>query len=423
MKPVKEVTCCVVDNGLFAELAARVAREFAHVYYCIPGALGEEFPRVERAYIGKGMPGVEVVGSFWPLLDKIDLFCFFDVNHGPLQDYLVSIGKAVWGARMGEELELDRERMKRLQEKLGLPVNPWRAVEGVDALEKWLQDHRNQYVKLSRYRGLSETFKAKNSKLIQEKLDQVRADLGPEAQDMRFVVEDPITDAVEVGTDGWMVDGRDPVRCLMGIEVKDRSYAGCVAQSAKLPKALLTFNQVMAPIFKGFGYRGFRSTEHRITKDGTSYMNDLCCRGAIPPSGLYMEMVQNLPEVIWQGANGVLVEPRWAAVWGVECIIESAWCDTHWQPVEIPEQVRRFVKLRHPRLKGKQWYNAPQKNDNPYAGEVIGWGRTLDAAIDMCRDVAEAVDGYDLKINVDALGEAAEQIAKAADYGVEMKPS
>ena len=56
-------------------------------------------------------------------------------------------------------------------------------------------------------------------------------------------------------------------------------------------------------------------------------------------------------------------------------------------------------------------------------GEVIGWGRSLESAIEMCRDVADSIDGYDLKINTSALDEAAEQIAKAADYGVEIKPS
>jgi hypothetical protein len=83
-------TCCIIDNGLFTELAVTLAPKFGKVYYYTPWE--QAFPRSNEILIGEGLPGVTRVNSIWPILDDVDLFVFPDIFHGPLQVYLVKTG-------------------------------------------------------------------------------------------------------------------------------------------------------------------------------------------------------------------------------------------------------------------------------------------------------------------------------------------
>src|SRR4029077_14457061 len=103
----KQRTCLVWDNGLFIEMAVTLAKDFGRVIYFAPWVSG--YPRSNALRIGEGLPGVARVSSPWPYFDEVDLWVFPDVYDGPVQEFLVKQGKRVWGTRMGEELELDRD--------------------------------------------------------------------------------------------------------------------------------------------------------------------------------------------------------------------------------------------------------------------------------------------------------------------------
>ncbi len=297
MSDVSDKTVMVVDNGLFCEMAVRLARDFGKVYYFCPWV--DAFPRMNKAMIGHGLEGIEVVDDiFGPHFDDISVFAFPDVYFGELQVWLESEGRLVWGARMGEEMELERDSMKELMKDIGLPVGPWSKVKGMDALREYLKANPKQYVKVNKWRGLMETFYAKDYKSVEPKLDEVEYNLGEFKKIIDFIVEKDLTDKVEIGVDGYTVDGKFPSKLLAGIEVKDRGYIGVFKDYSDLPKEMTDFDKAISPTLKNYGYRGFYSTEIRVGKDHVPYMIDMCFddetevlseRGWIPFSACTLE--------------------------------------------------------------------------------------------------------------------------------------
>ena len=421
MKPANQVTACVVDNGLFCDLAATLARTYRKVYYCLPGATYRAFRQVFDAKIGTSLaPNMDVVESiFGEPLDRADLFVFPDVNYGPLQEYIASLGKPVWGSKRGEDIELNRAGTKRLMRRLGLPVGEFEVVIGMDALREYIKAHPGVHVKIDKYR-LFETFQAKDYDEIKPRLDDVEMMLGPFSRTQKFIVEADLPDKAEIGMDAYAVDGQFPSKLLAGIEVKNESYVGIFKPYAKFPECLRLWCEKMAPVLKGYGYRGPLSNDIRVGADGIGYMIDACCRTAAPPNELYQELYTNFADIVWQGANGILVDPAPAAKWGVEVLIYSAWAEKHPQPIVIPEAMRLFVKLRNACKVDGTYYVLPQTYGLVEIGAVTGWGDSLDAARTACQEHAKAISGYELSIKTGALDEAEAEIEKTEAFGLGM---
>lgn len=416
MKEVKDVTALVVDNGLFISVAERLARDFKKVYYCVPGWVSS-FPKMNQAFIGYGTSVEPVLDVFGPHFDSVDLFVFPDVYFGPLQLHLESLGKTVWGARMGEEMELERDAMKRAMEKDGLPVGGWKSIKGMAALREHLKKTKDQWVKVSRWRGSFETFFAKDYKCIEPKLDEVEYNLGAFKHIIEFTVEDDLPDKVEIGTDGYTIDGQFPESVLSGIEVKDTGYIGVFKKRSELPEVMTSFEHWASGLFRGYGYRGAYSVELRIGKDKKPYMIDFCARFPAPPNELQQEFYTNLPEIIWQGANNILVDPVPIAKYGAEAIIHSTWAEHNWQEVSFPEKFQNNVKLRNSmRVNGRN-YVIPQAAGLCEIGAVVGWGDSIEAAMKMVKDVADKVEGYYLDVKIGSFEAAQKEIDKLEKFG------
>jgi hypothetical protein len=274
VKRYKGKTALVYDNGLFVEAAITLAKDFDKIYYYCPWTSG--YPNSNPLWIGKGIAGVQRIPSIWDVVDEVDLWVFPDVYDGPLQDHLVQMGKRVWGSRHGEVLELNRHASKQLQEELGISIGHYKVVTGLAALRTYLREHEDQYVKISATRGDMETFYSKNYKLIEPRLNELAHRLGAKANKVEFIVEDAINDAVEVGYDGFSIDGQFPSHTLYGIEIKDRGYIGRVKAYDDLPEQIRDVNHRFSPILQTYNYRNFWSAELRITKDGTAYSIDPC---------------------------------------------------------------------------------------------------------------------------------------------------
>ena len=375
LMPASEVTCCVIDSGIFHEIAAKLAETYKKVYYHCWG-WEKAYPSMNLTEIGKGFPNVEILTSpFGDEFDDIDLFVFPDCHLGPVQVHLESLGKIIWGSRMAEILELDRVHMKELMRSKGLPVGPYKEVYGMDALRKHLTDRKNQWVKVNKFRGQLETFKSKNIKAIEPKLAEVEYKLGPNAEDMHFIVEDDLPDKIEIGTDAYTVDGQFPKSLLAGIEIKGSGFVGVFTEYAKLAPSITRFNQAMVPEFKKYGYRGFFSTELRIGRDKKDYMIDFCARCPSPPNELYQELYKNLAKIIWNGANGIMVDPEPIAKYGAEAVMHSTWAINNWQPVEFPKDLKLHIKLRNALVKKGRYYNIPQGDGGSGIGGGCGLGR------------------------------------------------
>ena len=361
--------------------------------------------------IGKGIPGVTRIDTIWPILDEIDLFVFPDIFHGPLQVYLQKLGKRVWGSRLGENLEVMRGLSKKWLRDLGLPVGPYRQIRGLDNLRAYLKENDDQFVKISRTRGDMETFHAKNYKLIEPRLDELEHSFGVRKKIAEFIVESPIEPAIEVGYDGYTIDGKYPSSALFGVEVKDTAYLGSVVPYDSLPAGVKTVNKNLKPFFQETSYRGFWSSEIRV-KNGVPFLIDPCCRMASPPGELYSFMIENLADVIWNGAVGDVVEPKFSGSWGAQLVMRSNWAEENWQPVEYPNSVKDHVKLHYcTMIEGKSYY-VPQSIQMAEIGSVVASGSSADDAMTNCIKIAEKISGYGIKFQFEALEQANDDMKK-----------
>jgi hypothetical protein len=402
-------------------LAERLAKEYKHMYYTCPSWV-DAYPKMNKPYIGFGLEGVEVVESPWEIFSEVDLWIFPDTYYGPLQEFLISQGEIVWGSRNGEELELQRDALKEHMAKLKLPVSPWKSIMGIDDLKKYLEENDNVFVKINKWRGTVETFYSENYQLIKPELDEIEHELGSFGSQIEFVVETPVKDAIEVGYDGWNIDGQYPSSSLFGVEIKDKAYAGMITPYKDLSPLITDFNQAMTKTFESYGYRGFFSTEIRIDKKKTPYMIDFTARCPCPPGDIYGNIFENLGEIIWEGANGNLVDPVATAKYGVELLIESDWAIKNFQPLYFDKKYADNIHLKKHMIMDDIHYIIPQSYGSNDIGGIVGTGATLQEALDQALEVADAIKGNGICIRKDTLDCAEEELNKFEEvYGTSKK--
>jgi predicted RNase H-like HicB family nuclease len=339
---------------------------------------------------------------------------------GPLQEHLVNLGKRVWGSRRGEELELFRAESKEHLKDIGVDIGPYKVVRGLDKLREYLKENEEQYVKISRTRGDMETFFSRDYRLIEPKLDELEAKLGAKKHVMEFLVEKKIECIAEVGYDGFCIDGTFPKNAMFGIEIKDESLVMRTMPYDAFPDEVRSINDKMAPTLKRYGYRNFISSEIRIAKDKTPYAIDPCCRAGSPPSEIFWMMVSNWPDILWEGADGTLVEPKFTAKWAAELLLLSSFADQHWQPIDFPNSIRDHIKLRNLTKINGRYYVVPQEVGLPEIGAVVATGNTMQEAIANVRKISEKVEGHYIEVRGESLDKAAEQFETLRDAGIKV---
>lgn len=397
-------TVCLIDHGQSVDLALWLENHFDKVFYCTSWQCA--FPRTNECMIGCGL--VEKIESIWDHLDEIDLFIFPDIYHGAEQRYLESIGKRVWGSREGENLEIWRAEAKTYMGDLGITIGSYDVVKGTDELRKFLKGSKDKFVKISKTRGDFETFKHVDWGMTEPWLDDVEHRIGPKKKVMEFIIEDAIDPAVEVGWDGYSIDGKFSDPGIVGIEVKDEAYLGKVSDT--LPDPLADVNAKLSGTLKAVHYRNFFCSEIRI-KGGKGYMLDPCCRIPNPPGDLYPMWIENLSEILWEGANGTYVAPEYKDQWGAEIMLMSEWStNDKWTAVEIPDELEDYVKLRaRVRVEDKD-YVVPVRGFA--VGGVCAVGSSPDAVIDDAKRMAKEVKALDLNFKDSALDKALEEFGK-----------
>lgn len=409
-------TVLVYDYGTYLSFAQRLVGFFDRVLYF--NVWKQQAPKTRVREIGTGVQGVEKVYNFFDVIDEVDLFVFPDVLDGDLQLHLESLGKLVWGSRKGEELELDRWQTHLLKQRLGLSVTPTRRVIGTTALESLLKRTKDKYVKRSTVRGDGETFHHDIFTTSRDELRRLNHDLAAKSEQAEFLVEDPIPDAVEIGYDGWSIDGQFPTIGMQGYEVKDCGLIGVIKPYDELDPRLTAINSRLSDILAQYGYRGFWSTEVRVTTTD-SFLIDPCCRLGSPPSELYQMLYNNWDEILWSGAQGNLVVPVTTARYGVQVILVSHWADRNWQSVVFPDAVAPFVKLKNFTEIDGVTHVMPQDNELVEIGSVVGVGETLQEAIEQVKTVADQVKAFGLKPKLDALRDAVKLIQDGEEKGID----
>ncbi len=179
-------------------------------------------------------------------------------------------------------------------------------------------------------------------------------------------------------------------------------------------------NEKLTGTLAEFQYRNFFAVEMRITKDGTPYVIDPCCRAGSPPSELMMELVRNWADIMWEGAAGTVVEPVFQAKWGAELLLLSDWGDTHWQPLEFPKSIRDQVKLRYTAVIDGTYYVVPQASAHPEIGAVVATGDTMEDAIKEVRKLAEKVQGFYVDVVPQELDDAQAEFDKLEEFGIKV---
>ena len=405
----KEKRVLVVDaGGLFVSFAELLTRHFGEVGYFCKWQSG--FPDGRELIIGSGQPNLNREKYLWPVIDNYDLFVYPDVWDGDEQEMLRNrLGKRVWGTGMGSELELARWRTKQRFPELGLPVNHAEQVIGTANLRVYLKEHTKQFVKVSTFRGIGETWYSDTYEMAKGQIDELDSRHGPMAEILAFIVEDSIPDATEVGYDGFCIDGEFPNTAVFGVEIKDRAYFGRMSKYDALPKTVRDTNTKLSQALGEHPYRQFFSTEIR-EKVGQGYVIDLTCRHASPAGEVICEMFTNLAEILWFGAEGKLIEPVIKEPFGAQIILCAEWAEEHYEAVFFPEDLRPYVKLyNHCIVRGVD-YTVPQMAKMKQVGSVVALGNTPDAAIKLCQKRAEQLKGYDLESESEALEKAVKEM-------------
>lgn len=413
-------TFLIHDMGLFCSFAETLAKTGARTMYY--GMWEDQNPHSNAGEVGIGLPGVERVMDFEDALTKCDkkntTLIFPDIHFGGKQMMLRDMGWAVWGSAHADELENDRPFSKKHFEKVGLKVGKWQIVKGIDALISFLKVHPGWFVKISRFRGDTETKGIEDVRLARAWFDRLRYDLGPKGDTYPFIVEAPIKEACEIAYDGIVIDDQVPKHAPFGVEVKSQCYVGHFVPYDKLPKQIKETNTALAPFWKSRQCRNMAAVEMRIKKDGTAWMLDASQRFTSPCSELAQIWYKNWADIVIEGARGDCIDPIPTGEFGVQLVLHSETADKGAEVVLFPQNLREHVKLRNCARRGGVDAVLPQDRAGQAIGAVVAVGDTMEAAIKKCCEVAEQVKSESLEADVRAFDKARKAIEELKSYGI-----
>ena len=407
----------VADNGIFACLAETLAASFGKVFYHSPWV--SAFPSSRQTELGEGFADFERVDDIWEIIDDVDLFVFPDLYQGPLQEYLVSLGKRVFGSRNGDELENDRTQAKAHFKGLGIPQVSYKVVKGMEALRKYIQENDKEklWIKINRTRGDTETFCVEGYDLGKNRLDKLESELGPVAEHMDFIVENNL-DFLDVALDTHAIDGKYPSVGMFGMEEKDEAYVCAVKNWDDLPSELTDIYDKLSDTLHKFQYRNFFSLECRATEK-KMFMGDPCTRVGSPVFELQLYMIQNLAEILWHGAAGELVEPKYSAKFGFEVLIRSDWAMKNPLLVEVPKAFRKQVKFHYAsRFDGQIWIMPQRGNDT--IGSIVTTGDHIYDCFSEAEKISDQIKGTGIKTCISAIPSVKKNIDHLQEWGVDM---
>ena len=421
MKPVEEVTACVVDYGTFISVAEKLAETYATCFYHSP--YETEYQDIRNCIKGTGLDRVIRLDEFLDsdIFDTIDLFIFPDIGFGGLQRHLRDLGKAVWGHMGADALELYRTKFLDVLDDIGLPYIHSEKITGLTKLAAYLKKHDNKWIKIDRYRGNMDTWHHGNYLTSERKIDSMAVTFGGAKEKISFVVQDDIESDMEIGYDGWSIDGEFPAYSFSGYEKKNELYLGSLLSARDLPEEIKLVNDAMAPILKGYGYRDWWATEIRV-KDGVPYFIDPTPRMPGQTAEHQLETLENLADVIWQGANGIVIKPKFRWRFAAEATLhytlvadEQAVSDV-WKVLDIPEEVQRWVKLyNYCKIDGV--YHLPLEGTEE-VGIVMGGGDSTEEAIDHLNDNLKLLKDLPVEAHVAGFASLLESIKEAEKDGM-----
>lgn len=401
-------------------MAEVLSRTMKKVYYYSPTE--REFTTVAESAQGYGVGEIERLDDFFPRLDEIDLFVFPDIGFGGLQKHLRNIGKAVWGSNGADELEQFRTFFLDTLDKLGLPTVHTKRLEGLDALMKHLEGVKDKWIKVDKFRGDMETWRHRDFAHSRGRLERMAVSLGGTRDEITFLVQDPIKTDVEIGADRWCIDGKYPSFALQGYEKKNQLYLGRIVPEADIAPELAYVDEKMAPILKAYGYRNWVATEVRVS-DGVPYFTDLSARFSGLASESVQEICTNWADVVWHGANGIVIEPEFEWLFVAEAGLHyesddaaSAVGHEGWKILDIPKKARRWVKLSNYCEIDGIFHLIP--NPKEEIGVVVGVGNSIKESIKHLQGTLELIKDCPLSVDLEHFPSLVKTIQDAEAQGI-----
>lgn len=423
MKPVEEVVACVCDYGTFISVAEKLAETMDTVYYFSP--FETEYQDIRNCINGDGLKKVKRLDNVLDpdVLPDIDLFVFPDIGFSGLQRHLRDMGKAVWGHMGANDLELYRDFFLATLQEVGLPTIHSEELTGLTALSDYLKDEENQnkWVKVCRYRANMETWHHQDYRTSVRTLDSLAVIFGGAKETVKFVVQDDIKSDMEVGYDGWCIDGQYPSHSFQGYEKKNELYLGSVLSARDLPEGIQVVNAAMAPVLANYGYRNWWATEIRMS-DGIPYFIDPTPRMPGQTGEHQLESIANFADIVWSGANGIVLQPKFRWKFAAEATLhyelepKDRAINDEWKTLPIPEEAQRWVKLYYYcQIDGV--YHLMAKNTDE-VGVVIGGGNDIDEAIHHLMDNLEMLKGLPVHANLVGFANLLGSIEEGEKQGV-----
>ena len=422
MVDLKNKKILYIDFGNYIKVAMRLAREdgFGTVYYYCNWQ--SAYPKYDAYMVGMGidtvLPNFKQVHSIWDVYHEVDAFVIPDLYSGDFTEWLRLQGKIVFGVGRGEDMELQRDMMKEYLKELKLSVNEYQTVIGLDNLREILKEKNDLYVKTNMFRGSMETFHHDEYKLSKPRLDRFEHTLGIYKDKQKFIVETSIKNSIDFAIDMITADGKFPEKTLMGIEGKNTNYIGVFTDYDKAPANVRKINEKIAPALAQYRYRMALSPECRITKDGTAYLSDMCCRLPEPPTSIYVEMYENFPELVWMTAIGERPVIKSKYKYAAQLVIKAEHSAKEPQAIYFPKEIENMVNIKNLCIHEGVYYYLPQEHDMCEIGGVIGLDNTLDGAIKNVLKNAKLIKGDGIYMDCDSFDSVEEDIKKAKKFGI-----
>jgi hypothetical protein len=416
VKDIADLTFAVIDHGIYFPVAQRLAREAKRVLYHIPN--GEAFKTFAKCCLGDGHDDVELCSDFWPIKKEIDCFVFPDIGDSGLQLELESQGFPVWGSKEADSLEDMRGLWLKACEALGLPLPTTHIIKGLTNLRLFFQEHEGEelYVKISRFRGDMETWKAVDPSQVRNKLDCLALKFGPFQDHITFYVQERVDTDIEGGADTYFVNGKYPDKIVLGYEKKGESYFATWKEREQMPPEIWAVSEAMIKMLASYRYCNTVSTEVRIKGD-KSYLLDPCLRFPSPAGEEELELYGNFPEIVYRGARGELVQPEMTAKFCGEAVIGYCGDRDGWKSICVPEEVRQWVKLYACGYCDGA-YHFPPAQDPEAIGCIVGLGDTPEEVLDRLKEIRDALKDCPLDVHIEPIADLFTEIEEAKDEGI-----
>lgn len=371
-----------IDTNIGLDHALGLAKSGFNVWYSVIHS--RAFPNLIDEINGYGFNEIKKVWDWGEGLENgCETIVFADSGFGALADWLRLEGYDVFGADGNtERLELDRVFFKKIMDKLGIKTPAYYIAKGVEEAKKIVKEKGEKYVKVSRFRGAVETFKAHDEREIETKIKT--SDFAMFGDIATFVLEEPVGDGfIEIGFDALFNGERFLDIVFDTIEKKGEGNITFAREIDKSP--WYTILKKFEPYLRKNGYRGFFCAEG-FWNGKDIYVIDITPRFAYICSYAYPRMIENYGDVIVNVAKGKDVEIKLKTKVSVQI---SAYTDVmKWKEVKSDNwqmtAMRRAVKI------GQSVWWVPIE-DNTVA-VAVGLGHTDDEAMRKAIDVAEGIE-------------------------------